>query len=72
MMQLHAQPYDLAATGFNFETAEEYGTKAAALQNDYGEPVEEFEIQFEPYCLGKTTDPGQTGRDPRLFLEAVL
>ncbi len=26
----------------------------------------------EPYCLGKTTDPGQTGRDPRLFLEAVL
>ena len=27
---------------------------------------------IEPYCLGKTTDPGQTGRDPRLFLEAVL
>jgi transposase len=26
----------------------------------------------EPYCLGKTTDPGQTGRDPRLFVEAVL
>ncbi|WP_412049200.1 transposase [Hoeflea sp. Naph1] len=27
---------------------------------------------IEPYCLGKTTDPGQTGRDPRLFMEAVL
>ena len=27
---------------------------------------------IEPYCLGKTTDPGQTGRDPRLFVEAVL
>lgn len=27
---------------------------------------------IEPYCLGKRTDPGQTGRDPRLFMEAVL
>ena len=27
---------------------------------------------IEPYCLGKPTDPGQTGRDPCLFLEAVL
>ena len=27
---------------------------------------------IEPHCLGKPTDPGQTGRDPRLFLEAVL
>ena len=27
---------------------------------------------IEPYCLGKTTYPGQTGRDPRLFMEAVL
>jgi transposase len=27
---------------------------------------------IEPYCLGKATDPGQTGRDPRLFVEAVL
>ena len=25
-----------------------------------------------PHCLGKATDPGQTGRDPRLFVEAVL
>ena len=27
---------------------------------------------IEPHCLGKTTDPGQTGQDPRLFVEAVL
>ena len=26
----------------------------------------------EPHCLGKASDPGQTGRDPRLFVEAVL
>ena len=25
---------------------------------------------IDPYCLGKITDPGQTGRDPRLFMEA--
>ena len=25
-----------------------------------------------PYCLGKSSDPGQTGRDPRLFVAAVL
>ncbi len=43
---LFAQPYDLAATGFYFETAEEYLQKADALRNDYGDPVEEFEIQF--------------------------
>ena len=27
---------------------------------------------IEPYCLGKPTDPRQTGRDPCVFLEAVL
>lgn len=26
---------------------------------------------MEPHCLGKKTDPGQTGHDPRLFVEAV-
>ena len=25
-----------------------------------------------PYCLGKASDPGQTGGDSRLFLEGVL
>jgi len=27
---------------------------------------------IEPFSLGKKSDPGQTGRDPRLFMEAVL
>jgi len=26
----------------------------------------------EPFCLGTPKHPGQTGRDPRLFIEAVL
>lgn len=27
---------------------------------------------IEPFSLGKKSDPGQTGGDPRLFMEAVL
>jgi len=27
---------------------------------------------IEPFSLGKKSDPGQTGRDGRLFMEAVL
>jgi transposase len=27
---------------------------------------------IEPHCLGKKSDPGRTGADGRLFLEAVL
>lgn len=46
MTKLHAQPYDLSAKGFFFETAEDYDEKAEALRNDCGDPVEEFEIQF--------------------------
>jgi len=46
MTQLHAQPYDLSAIGFYFEAEEEYKAKVKALRNDYGDPVEEFEIQF--------------------------
>ncbi|WP_299624300.1 hypothetical protein [uncultured Tateyamaria sp.] len=45
-IQLHAQPYDLAATGFCFEDYDDYAQKATKLRNDYGDPVEEFEIQF--------------------------
>ena len=43
---LHAQPYDLAATGFYFETPEAFQSKAKANRNDYCDPVEEYEIQF--------------------------
>ena len=28
--------------------------------------------KMEPHCLGKPGDPGRTGMDGRLFLEAVL
>ena len=27
---------------------------------------------MEPHCLGKKTDPGRSGGDGRLFLEAIL
>ena len=46
MTRLYAQPYDITPTGFFFEDAETYARKAGALRNDYGQPVEEFEIQF--------------------------
>ena len=42
----HAQPYDLGATGFYFSDYEEYCKKAKANRNDFGAPVEEYEIQF--------------------------
>lgn len=42
----HATPYDISATGFYFTNYEEYQTLAASHVNEYGEPVEEYEIQF--------------------------
>ena len=29
-------------------------------------------VRMEPYCLGKATDPGRSGANNRLFMEAVL
>jgi len=46
MTQLHAQPYDISAGGFYFDTPEEYEQKAARNRNDFGGIVEEYEIQF--------------------------
>lgn len=46
MTMFHAQPYDISASGFYFESAEEYETKSKAARNAYGQVVEEFEIQF--------------------------
>lgn len=46
MTTLFAQPYDITANGFFFETIEDYAEQAAALQNSSGDPVEELEIQF--------------------------
>ncbi len=44
--QYHATPYDISAAGFYFSTYEEYCEKAATHTNKYGQPVEEYEIQF--------------------------
>jgi len=46
MPQLHAQPYDINANGFYFDTIEEYAAKAAGNRNAFGDLVEEYEIQF--------------------------
>jgi hypothetical protein len=42
----YAQPYDIAASGFYFDSEESYLAKIGTIRNDYGQPVEEFEIQF--------------------------
>lgn len=44
--QYHATPYDISATGFYFTSYDEYVEKAASHKNAYGDPVEEYEIQF--------------------------
>jgi len=46
MTELFAQPYDISAQGFYFQTADEYQEKSAKTKNDFGFPVEEYEIQF--------------------------
>lgn len=43
---LHAQPYDISASGFYFRSLEEYEQKSSNHKNDYGDEVEEYEIQF--------------------------
>jgi hypothetical protein len=53
MATLHAQPYNLDAVGFYFESTEEFTAKAESLTDCHGSPVEEFEIQF---IDGKTGD----------------
>jgi hypothetical protein len=44
--QYFANPYDTDATGFYFNSYEEYTSKAAALLNRSGAPVEEFMIDY--------------------------
>lgn len=46
MTTLYANPYDLSATGFYFDSADEYAKKVTKLRNSYGDIVEEFEIEF--------------------------
>jgi hypothetical protein len=46
MSTFFAQPYSLDAVGFYFETLEAYTVKSESLMDAFGNPVEEFEIQF--------------------------
>lgn len=46
MTLLYAHPYDFSAQGFLFNSVAQYETHAKKLRNDFGAPVEEFEIQF--------------------------
>ncbi len=46
MIKLHAQPYDMSVSGFYFKSADEFKTKARDNRNKFGDPVEEYEIQF--------------------------
>ncbi|MBK8227477.1 MAG: antirestriction protein ArdA [Flavobacteriales bacterium] len=46
MTKLYAQPYNIDATGFYFDSLESYRQQSASLRDSYGQPVEEFEIQF--------------------------
>ncbi len=46
MTTFYAQPYDISAAGFYFDSFDEYQAKASCARNDYGQPVEEFELQF--------------------------
>lgn len=71
---LYAQPYDISATGFYFRSEADFQEKAARALNAYGQPVEEFEIQF---IEGEAIDAqlfsavGVHQADVGAFLEAV-
>lgn len=43
---LFAQPYDITANGFYFQDYESYQEEFDNLRNEFGQKVEEFEIQF--------------------------
>ena len=43
-MKFYANPYNTDATGFYFETYEEYQENVAVLKDSFGNPVEEFMI----------------------------
>ncbi|NRA87237.1 MAG: antirestriction protein ArdA [Rhizobiales bacterium] len=45
-LNFYAQPYDISAEGFYFVSVEEYNKQASSLKNNYGDAIEEFEIQF--------------------------
>ena len=72
--QMHAQPYDTSAVGFFFESYDDYAEKAAKLRNSYGNPVEEFELQFidgEDIDCELAKAIGVNQANLKQFLEAV-
>lgn len=46
MTTLYAQPYNIDATGFYFDSAEDYESKAKGNFDRYGQSALEYEIQF--------------------------
>ncbi len=46
MTTFYVQPYDISATGFYFSSEDDFTSRIGSIRNDYGQPVEEFEIQF--------------------------
>lgn len=42
----YAQPYTTDAIGFSFQTIEQYEERQSKCKTSFGDPVEEFEIQF--------------------------
>lgn len=60
MARLYANPYDISANGFYFDSFEEFEKKAKNLRNWYGQPVEEFEIVYID------------GDNPNLFVAAKI
>lgn len=46
MTTLYAQPFSIDATGFYFDSIEQYDLKASGNRDRYGGEVEEYEIQF--------------------------
>lgn len=45
-LTFHATPYDIEAEGFYFCTAEDFESMSKTHRNRFGQPVEEYEIQF--------------------------
>ncbi|MGF0540234.1 antirestriction protein ArdA [Agrobacterium sp. ES01] len=46
MTLFFAMPYDISATGFYFQDEKSFRQRIGKVRNAYGQPVEEFEIQF--------------------------
>jgi len=65
MTLYYAQPYNMAVEGFYFQCAEEFHKLVAKVTDSFGQPVEEFEIQFIdggqlPCELFEAWKPGQS------------